>query len=250
MEKLNLNEYLFHGIEPWKDILGSKMLMDSIVIFQKILNTGYIASRNLLKETLSEEEYKLLDMSGRMNWNKDDWVSVVPTLHPEIEGIHSILEDFEYLPEDFHGLAYNFYVQEYPAIVLDARLLKELQVNGDSGPRFLGEIQVKEKISSEYFVGVTIPELIQTDAFLNWLLTDDKNIKIGYHPWYEKAQVDVFDLTEEEFVQKYYKAVILFEEVLKETSPRLKLYHSETGQPIVTSTERREQIEKFKKKRR
>lgn len=100
MRKINLNQYFFHGMEPWDNFFNHKKPKSSIEILEKILNTGYIASRRLLKEILSEEEYKLLDMTRGMNWNKNDYVSIVPTIHPEIEGIRSVLEDYPNETED------------------------------------------------------------------------------------------------------------------------------------------------------
>lgn len=112
MEKLNLNKYLFHGMESWDNSSDGRKSMESIEILEKILNTGFIASRRLLKEILSEEEYKLLEKSHGINWNKNDWISIVPTLHPEIEGIHSVLEDYPGNSEDCLGFAYNWYVKK------------------------------------------------------------------------------------------------------------------------------------------
>lgn len=254
MEKINLNQYLFHGLEPWKNFFSYKKTIGSIEILQKILNTGFIASRNLLKDILSEEEYRLLDMGRGINWNKDNYVSIVPTLHPEIEGIHSVLEDFIDFQENFNGLAYNFYVKKYPSIILDTKLLQELKVNEDQGPRFIGEIQIRDRIPSNYFVGVTLPEVPNFDLFFEYMnLINSTSIELSeveYSPWYEEASKDLFHLTEEEFVRKYYKTVILFEEILEKTASNLKLYHVNTGIQIPSSTEKMEEVGKFKKKLR
>ena len=254
MEKIDLNQYLFHGLEPWSSFFNNKKTIDSIEILQKILNTGFIASRNILKNILSEEEYRLLDMGRGMNWNKDNYVSIVPTIHPEIEGIHSVLEDFDYLQEDFDGLAYNFYVKKFPSIVLDSKLLQELQVNKDQGPRFIGEIQIRDRISSNYFVGITLPEVPDFDLFFEYMnLVNSKSnglSELEYNSWYKEASEELFNLTEEEFVRKYYKTVMLFEKVLTKTDSNLKLYHADTGIQIPSSTEKMEEVEKIKKKLR
>jgi len=252
MESLNLDQYLFHGIESYKSsfFYNGRYVKEEeeARILKQILNTGFLASRKLLKDILSEEEYKLLVMLSDMNWNGEKYVSIVPTSYPQIGGIDSALDDSICQLEDSRRKTYNYYVTEHASLVLDAKLLRELPVNHNPGPKMAGEIQIEEKIPSDYFIGVTLPELTRTDAFLNYLMTGDESIEIGYQSWYENAQVDILRLTEEEFVQKYYKKVILFEEVLKEANSNLKLYHTETGKPIMTSTERMEQIKKFKKK--
>lgn len=254
MEKIDLNQYLFHGLEPWKCFFSNKKTIDSIEVLQKILNTGYIASRKLLKNIFPEEEYRLLDMGRGMNWNKDNYVSIVPTIHPEIEGIHSVLEDFVDLQENFDGLAYNFYVKKFPSIVLDSKLLQELQVNEDQGPRFIGEIQIRDRISSNYFVGVTLPEAPDFDLFYEYMnlvnSTSNGQSEVEYNQWYKEASEDLFKLTEEEFVRKYYKTVMLFEEVLRKTDSNLNLYHADTGIQIPSSTEKMEELAKIKKKLR
>lgn len=251
MRKINLNQYFFHGMEPWDNFFNHKKPKSSIEILEKILNTGYIASRRLLKEILSEEEYKLLDMTRGMNWNKNDYVSIGPTIHPEIEGIRSVLEDYPNETEDWHGFAYNHYIKEYPSIILDSKLLKELEVNEDEGPRFIGEIQVRDRISSDYFVGVTLPKPPEIDSFLEYIdLVNSPNggtFKAEYKLWYEEAREDLLKLSKEEFVRKYYKKIMLFEEVLKETDSSLKLYYID-GRPILTSEERIEQVAKIKEK--
>lgn len=220
MEKLNLNEYLFHGLEPWNNFFNSRKTKESIEILEAVLNTGFIASRRLLKEILSEEEYKLLDTARVLNWNKDDWVSIVPTIYPEIEGIHSVLEDYPGNSEVYQGFAYNYYIKEYPSIILDSKLLKELEVNEDEGPRFIGEIQVRDRISSDYFVGVTLPKPPEIDSFLEYIdLVNSPNggtFKAEYNSWYMDAKEDLLKLSKEEFVRKYYKKIMLFEEVLNE----------------------------------
>lgn len=250
MEKLNLNQYLFHGIEPWDSALAPGKSISSVEILKKILSTGYIASRRLLKEILLEEEYKALE-AGRMNWNQDAYVSITPTIRPEIEGIHSVLKDYPDEPEDWHGFAYNFYVKEFPAIVLDSILLKDLKVNHDKGFRFIGEIQIEDKILSDYFVGITLTKVPNFDLlfkYLSFLIpSNDSMTKVGYQTWYEKARKDLFQLTEEEFVQKYYKSVIQFEETLKVADSNLKLYDADTGFHIPSSEERMKEVEKFKK---
>lgn len=65
--------------------------------------------------------------------------------------------------------------------------------------------------------------------------------------YYEEEREDLSHLTEEEFVRKYYKKVISFEEVLRRADSNLKLYQID-GSPILTSTDRMEQIAKLKKK--
>ncbi len=254
MERINLNQHLFHGLVPWKSYFYHEKYIDSAEVLQKILNTGLIASNKILKDILSDEEYTLLNMKRVMTWNKDDYVSIVPTIHPEIEGIHSALEDFTYLQEDSKGLAYNFYVKGYPSIVLDSKLLKELEVNEDQGPCMIDEIQIKDRIPSNYFVGVTLPDVPDFDSFFEYMnlvnSTGNGQSQVKYKPWYDEASEDLFSLTEEEFVCKYYKPVMSFEDVLRKTHSNLKLYNVDTGIQIPSSLDKMREVEKVKKKLR
>jgi len=248
VEKLNVNQYLYHGIQPWDCFFNCRKPKESVEILEKILNTGYLAPRKLLKKTLTEEEYKLLHTTRGMNWNKDDYVSIVSTLHPEIKGLHSVLEDYDSLSEDATGFAYNFYVKQFPSIVLDAHLLQELKVN-EEGNRFIGEIQIEGTIPSDYFVALTLPKIPKMNLFFQYIDSLDGRItKTQCQQWNDEEIEDLFQLTAEEFVCKYYKHVIMLEEVLRKANSNLKVYCADTGILVPSSTEQIKETEKMKKK--
>lgn len=96
-----------------------------------------------------------------------------------------------------------------------------------------------------------MPKPPEIDSFLEYIdLVNSPNggtFKAEYKLWYEEAREDLLKLSKEEFVRKYYKKIMLFEEVLKETDSSLKLYYID-GRPILTSEERIEQVAKIKEK--
>lgn len=197
MEKLNVNQYLYHGIQPWDSFFNCQKPTESIEILEKILNKGFLAPRKILKEILTDEEYKLLNIARGLNWNKDDYVSIVPTLHPEIEGLHSVLEDYSCLDEDAIGFSYNFYVKQFPSIVLDSRLLQELKVN-EKGNRFIVEIQIEGKIPNDYFVAITFPKMPAMNLFFQYIGSLGNRILRAQSC--DEEIYDLFWLTEEEFI--------------------------------------------------
>ncbi len=240
-----MDQYLFHGIfacAPERDTSN----MEAEII-KSILNSKMIASRELLKTLLTEEEYKRIVMTPTENWNGDTHVSV----SAHISKVTSFPGHFSGKINHECTPAYTLYIKFKPAIILNCRLLGELPVCQNPVNNMPGEIQIKDKVPSEYFEGILLPYGGSLDLFLDyiWKKHHPKNEWeiLDYYRWYTDAEEDLFQLSEEEFVRKYYQKVMLFEEVLKETNSNLKLYQID-GSPILTSTKRLDQIEKLKKK--
>lgn len=245
MAKLEMDQYLFHGIFACStDPDISKM---EAKILRNILHFQMIASREILKTILSEEEYRKIVMKPTTNWNGNSYVSISThtnkvSLFP---GHFSGKINHEYYP------AYDLYVNLRPSIILNYKLLKELPICGNPVNNMPGEIQIKDKIPSDYFIGITCPYASSLDSFLDyiWKKFHQKNEYefLDYDKWYMAAEDDLFKMSEEEFTHKYYDKVILFEEVLKETDSNLKLYYLD-GRPVLSSIEKIEQVAKIKEK--
>ncbi len=241
-----MDQYLFHGIFACSIERDTSPVEAEIM--KDILNFKIIASRKILKTLLSEEDYyKRIIRRPTGNWNGDTYVS-----------ISTHVNRLSLFPGHFSGKvnneclsSYKLYIQFKPAMILDSKLLKELPVCKEPANNMPGEIQVKDKIAIDYFVGITLPYASPLDSFFDYIwkvshLKNDYEL-IDYNSWYMDAKEDLLKLSEEEFINKYYKRVMLFEEVLKETGSSLKLYYID-GRPILTSEERIEQIAKIKEK--
>lgn len=239
MKKLNMDDYLFHGIKPYKWKHFEEREQEEAEILRQILNDGFIGSRKYLREILSKEDYESLRKFKRTNWNGIDYVSITPYLS-------KILKDYYWLDSTDDEIAYNDYIRKYPSIILDSKLLTELSRNLHCYNTQPGEIQIKDKIPVDYFVGIMIPYIDLNSRFDRILTSSYHSSDCGLPSWYDTAKQDLLELTTEKFVNKYYQVVILFERVLQETNFHLNLYHTETGRPILSSSEEMKFVEKVK----
>lgn len=247
MDKLNMNDYLFHGISAYFYEGYSSKLEEESEILRTILNTKFIASRKYLESILESDKRDVLELTRSVRYYvKDNSVSIYRTRNS------STFDDFSlaYYSNSYWDnnpyFAYNTY-KNYPSIILNSKILTEL-------PRIYskwimpGEIQIEDKISIDYFVGISLP-CITLDSSLDKIIKNFDTVKpLDYFSYDNRMKEDLIHLSEEEFVLKYYQDVILFERVLQETKSNLKLYHTESGYLVKSSEQEIEFVSKIKKK--
>lgn len=217
---------------------------------KKIITTGYIASRKDLKGILTLEEYdSLCDINT--NWNEGDYVSITP--------FRTKQKNF---PAHRNGKcastfdnSYNIYVARHPAIILNNNLLENLPIRRNPNNNMLGEIQVKDKIPDEYFIGISLPGISDFDRCLNSCITRICNTNgkrpLDWEYWYENYYREInsamHESTAEQMAKRWYETLFIFADTLKNLSSPLKLYEEGTGKQIVPEKKVSE-IEKMKKK--
>lgn len=236
-KKLNIDDYLYHGINAYFYEGYNSKIEEESEILRTILNNKFILSRIFLKDILEKDKWEILELKRTVEYYvKENSVSIYFTRNSRI------LDDFDrkyYLNpywDNNHFFAYYSY-KDKPSIILDTKLLKDL-------PRIYskwimpGEIQIENKIPDNYFVGIALPNIN-----LNYLIEkaiDDSDATL------RGIKEDLSVLSEEEFVRKYYQDVILFEKVLQETGSNLRLYHTETGEEIMSQSDEIKYIKELK----
>ncbi len=242
MEKLKMDDYLFHSIRAHQEMYMEKRKpKEEAYLLKKTLEAGFIASRKYLREILTKNEYEFIERFTSMNWNGMNNVSIAYNHKSTLYG--GSLSEVHSDVEDSPAFAYNHYVKKFPSIILNSILLQELSMRPEPYKKHIGEIQIEDKIPMKYFVGIALPN-IKLNFFLNRVincfdvLTDFEN----------KMKLDFMCTSVEEFIKNYYQEVILFEGVLQETGSNLKLYHTETGEEILSSSNEIEYVRDLKKK--
>lgn len=235
IKSIDLENSLFYGIHYHQEWLKeTRNPKEEAKILQKILETGFIASKRNLQKILTEEEYENVEKYGYMDWNKLDYVSVTFSL--KMTSIYEA-EIVKKMPElsdrskDYDNFIYHFY-KKFPTIVLDLKLLEELQIRPLPYNKCIGEIQIKDKIPTSYFKGIMLPNILTCKKIEEIVTSEDlldKSLTL--------IKENFLEWSEEEFMEKYYEEVILFENVLKFTHSSLKLFHTETGEPILSLEE-------------
>ena len=250
MTKLNLERCLFHGLRAYGYRYTSLAKKKEAEKLKKITATGCIASRKNLKRILSSDEYNTI-CDVNTNWNEDDYVSITP--------FHTKQKNF---PAHRNGEcvstwdnSYNIYVAHHPAIILNSTLLENLSIRSNPNDNMLGEIQVKDKIPAEYFIGISLPGISNFDRCLNASIARicaknqerPTNWENWYDEYYQEIHYEMRENTPEQMAKKWYETLFIFEDALKSLSSPLKLYEEGTGKQIIFS-DKMEEIEKMKKK--
>lgn len=239
-----MDEYLFYGIKAHQEMyLERRKPKEEAYILKKILETGFIASRKYLKEILSKNEYEFMEQFCVMNWNDMDNVSITSSLKSNIIYGRSLLGIYSDIEENSTTFSYNHYIRKFPSIILNPLLLTELSMRPEPYRKHIGEVQIVDKIPMEYFVGIALPN-INLNSFLSRVIDSFDILNV----FENEIKLDFIDISEEEFVQKYYQDVIIFENVLHEMGFNLKLYHTESGEEILSSNDEIEYIRDLKRK--
>ena len=137
MRKLDLHSVLFHGFAHF---LTDKRFELSLKRLDQILKSGAILSRNEQKKVLPTLGFTP-EAYCKILWNGEDYISICKK-SDEDNPEYNTNSFFEFIGEYGIGL------------ILDKKLLNELEIrlsNCDDG-----EIQVKDKIDSKYFLGVLV----------------------------------------------------------------------------------------------
>ena len=244
MEAIDIREYLFHAIRPYKHKgVGDEETKAEIKILIDILTAGAIFSRRRLKEILTDERYNELVEGHRVNWNRLDWISLAATTDTTI----NFMDDgfiVPYSKMDDGIPAFDEHVKEYPSIILNPNLLNDLVIADYYSDEYYGgqmcEVQVKDKITNDYFVGIALPNIYESFNLMKDYISPSSN---DYYLYEELKHLDA-----EEFLNKYYKSAILFENALNNINCNLPIFHTESGNPILPYQQELEMITKVKKK--
>lgn len=149
MEKIDLHSVLFHGLAHF---LEDKRFDLSLKRLEQILKSGAILSRNEQKKILPTLGFTPEDYC-KILWNGEDYISICRKSNDD---------NPEYNTKSFFQ-----FIGEYGiGLILDKRLLNELKIrlsNCDDG-----EIQVKDKIDSKYFLGVLVGAM-SDEFFIRYL---------------------------------------------------------------------------------
>lgn len=239
MEKLNMDDYLFHGISAYYQEGYSSNIEEESEILNSILKTKYIASRQYLEDILDDNKREKLELIRTVEYYvKENSVSIYFTRHTNVSDYASFYTS-SYWDNNLYFAYYSY--KNKPSIILNANLLEK---NSRIYSKWImsGEIQIKDKIPLQYFVGIALPNIK-----LNYFLNRTKNSFDIPTEFESQMKLDFMNLPVEEFVDTYYQEVILFERVLQETGIRLPLYHTETGERILSSSEEIEYVRGLKK---
>lgn len=239
VEKIDIREYLFHAIIPYDYNDADTLIEDEIKILTNIINTGGLLSRKKLKEILSEEEWYKLNQGHSVNWNKSDWISLAATTDNVIK-----FPDIGYImPNHEMGggiAAFNEFISKYPSIILNPNLVNELVLNDiysdEYGGGQAGEVQVKDRISTDYFVGIALPNIYDSSDLMKEYILKDY--------YYEKLK----ELSVDEFINKFYKEAILIEKALQDIGFELPIYHAKTGNRVLVNSKEKKIITNAKHK--
>lgn len=237
MANINMKEYLFHAIKPY-ELNSNDKIKDEIKNLINIITSGAIFSRRNLKKILSEDEWNKLCKGHRMNWNKLDWVSIASKKDSTINFIDNYTVDFA-----MAGMhAFHEHIVKYPSIILNPMLLQDLTI-ADCWDEEIscqnGEIQVKDKIPCDYFVGIALPNVYDSSEII------DKST--SEYSMYKYLYQKLKELNIEDFLNIYYEDAILFEKALKDINSTLPVYHIETGKAILPCNQELEKLTEVKR---
>jgi len=147
-DRIDLRQVLFHGLAY--SFYGSPSLYDhTFKRFDKILGSSAILSRKKQAESFGQTFDNInIDDGGTAepfapNWNGEDFISICMKLENGLDGPHGD-NPFEY------------YVQNGVSIILSKDILKRLTIRAGRHETMTGEIQIFDKIPSEYFIGVGV----------------------------------------------------------------------------------------------
>jgi len=235
MSNINMKEYLFHAIKPY-DLNSNDKIKDETKILINIITSGAIFSRRNLKKILPQDEWNKLCKGHRMNWNKLDWVSIASKKESTIDFIDNYTVDFA-----MAGMhAFHEHIVKYPSIILNPTLLHDLTIADCWNEEIScqnGEIQVKDKIPYDYFVGIALPDIYNSSEII-------EKSNSGYYNTYLYQKLKELDI--DDFLNTYYKEVIPFEKALKSINSTLPIYHTETGKPILSCNQELEKLAEVK----
>lgn len=238
MININIKKYLFHAIRPYEFNLNySEKMKEEIKILLNIITSGAIFSRRNLKEILSEEEWNRLDKGHWINWNKFDWVSIASKDDCTINYLDNYTDNFATGMHAFHE-----HILKYPSIILNSTLLSDLTISGCCDKEIScqkGEIQVKDKIPCDYFIGVALPNIYDNSEILKKFNSENS---IYYLLSMELRRLDI-----EDFLSINYEKAISFEKALKSINSTLPIYHIETGNPILPYNQELEKLAEVKR---
>lgn len=137
MSTIHFDKIYYHGLDCdnfRREIPNYEL---SLCTLATILKTRAIYSREKLLE------YKIIkDKSSfrdTINWNGNEYVSISKNCFSS--------SPFE---------SYDVYVKPGMAIMISDQIEEELEFRKEGYNRLMGEFQVKEKIPSDYFLGITI----------------------------------------------------------------------------------------------
>lgn len=237
MTSIDIKEYLFHAIKPY-EFHYNEAVKDEIKILINIITSGAIFSRRNLKSILPEEEFDKLCKGHQMNWNKLDWISIAPRNDTTINFPTSYMINFA-----TQGMAAFYeHVIKFPSIILNPTLLHDLIIADcwdDEISCQNGEIQVKDKISSDYFVGIALPNIYDSSELIKNSISESSE--------YYRLRQELKELEIEDFLNRYYKNAILFEKALNSINSKLPIFHIESGNPILPYNQELEELAKVKK---
>ena len=161
MEKLDLHNVLFHGLAHF---LTYQRFDLSLKRLDQVLKSGAILSRNGQKEILPTLGFQF-EKYGKSLWNGEDYISVCTKSN----------EDNKHY--NYNTEAFFEFVDGGIGFILDKKLLEELEIRLYNCQD--GEIQVKDRIDSKYFLGVFVRDM--SDEFFlryldNWPNWDNEDI--------------------------------------------------------------------------
>ena len=142
----NIQEYLYHGLKY--------NIRNSIDTLEMILKSGYIMTRNSLREYLSEIDWLLFLKEHPPNWNEQDSVSLA--CHPNnIELIEKYNINLPYAKHDYD---YYDYTNTKIILLLDPIILKKYNLK-EKSLKMGYEIQLIGNIPISYIkaIGIHIP---------------------------------------------------------------------------------------------
>lgn len=148
MEKIDLHNSLFHGLAHF---LADKRFDLSLKRLDQILKCGAILSRNEQKKILPTLGFSFEDYC-KILWNGEDYISICKKSNGNNK-------------EDNTEAFFEF-LEGGIGLILDKKLLKELETKSSHCQD--GEIQVKNKIDSKYFLGVLVRDM-SDDFFIHYL---------------------------------------------------------------------------------
>ena len=144
MDKINLNDVLFHGLTNF--LVGPGRFEKSLERLNLILKSNAILSRNKQKEILPKIGLTPPEYNKTL-WNGDDYISVCSKM-PENQ---SNIKNSE---------AYEEFINYSYGLIISKRILDELDCRdycfSSEGKHKCqdGEIQIKDAIPASYFVGI------------------------------------------------------------------------------------------------
>lgn len=158
----NIEEYLYHGLKY--------NIRNSIDTLEMILKSGYIMTRNSLREYLSEIDWLLFLKEHPPNWNEQDSVSIA--CHPNnIE----LIEKYNInLPYAKHDNAYYEYTNTKIILLLDPIILKKYNQK-EKSLKMGYELQFIGNISISYIkaIGIRIPNnMINLNIYNEYIYWD------------------------------------------------------------------------------